>query len=830
VNEVIRFRIARAPQRAVLEDERTLQLSDSETMDAWAGSDDVPSLAAAWLGALGIAPPARRFAHPDPDVSAALGQVRWLDELLAARDNAVAWKDVADEVEKRLDGTASAVAERWDDLREQLSLTLVAAIAAPADPALGQDVLRLLLVIGLVELVAVRGDLHRHAVADALRTRIVTLPPWLLEAFGLGRSRLARRPSVSDLFLVREEWSRFEVGEIAHIENVLKGETKKRQVERTEETEVTTTTEQESDRLEERDNQTTDRFELRQEAQRDTDLALHVDGKLDVSAQYGTAKIDAHVGASFDYAVEESSKRAVTQARESVARAVTRVEERVREQRLVRSLTRFHTTDRHGLVNDEGDDHVVGIYRWVDKIKTVQVFRYPHRLLFEFEVPEPGAFIRWLHGRPRQGARPIPFLTVDGSKDGVPLVADHITSGPTDLGASRINYEELAGRYAVQGLEPPPGERMVFASIPYPPATAGGSQASNPPPVYSTNSVTIADGWEGYRFSVYAVATNAVPEGPGLPTGWLELVIGTDFPSQAADDADPQLIWRFQGTNVFRELKSMSFREPVTGQVPVQLATDDVSGLLATVQIFCRPTTSTVQTWRQATFDLIQGAYFELRRDEERAGAEASVRDGIAISGSSPTRNQEVIQEELRRSVVELLRGSAFDGLPATVYDDDDVDPPRIDLDANDRTAAEIQFIEQAFEWENLSYMLYAYFWADSEIWPDLQAIEGPDADFDRFLRAGSARVVVPARPGFELQTHLYTLFGTLWGGGPVPMPGDALYLSIAEEVRAMQRPPADGEPGEWWEVRLPTTLVYLSPLGTTIPLKHDAAELPVNP
>jgi len=825
----MRFRIVRAPQRAVVEDDRLLRLSDSDTMEAWAASDDVPATAAAWLAALSLSPPARRFTHTDANVAATLEQVRWLDALLAAHGNAVAWKDVTDEVQERLDGTASAITGRWDELREQLSLTLVASVAAPSDPSLGQDIVRLLLVIGLVEVIAARGDLDRDAVADALRTRIVTLPPWLVEAFGLGRSRLARRPSVADLFLVREEWTRFELGEIAHIENVLKGETKKSLMERTDETEVTTTAERASDRFEERDNQTTDRFELKQEAQRDADLALHVEGKLDVAAQYGTAKIDSHVGASFDYAVEESQKRAVTQARESVARAVSRVEERIREQRVSRALTRFHTADRHALVNDKGDDHVTGIYRWVDKIKTVQVFRYPHRLIFEFEVPEPGAFVRWLYGRPRQGARPVPFLTLNGTKAGTPLVAEHVAAGATDLAAERINYQELAGRYAVQGLEPPPGERMVFASVPFPPPT-GGNQGQNPPPVYATTNVTIPDGWEGYRFAVYAVATNAVPEGPGLPTGWLELVIGTDFPSQAADDLDPQLIWRFQGTNVFRELKGMNFREAVTGQLPVQLATDDVSGLLATVQIFCRPTATTLRTWQQATFDLVQGAYWELRRDEERTGAAAAVRDGIAISGSSPARNQEVIREELKRAVVELLRGSRFNGLPATTYDAAGTAPPRIDLDANDRTAQEIQFVEQAFEWENLSYMIYAYFWADSGRWTELQGVEGPDADFDRFLRAGSARVLVPARPGFEGQAHLYTLFGTLWGGGPAPMPGDPLYLSIADEVRALQRPPDDGEPGEYWEVRLPTTLVYLSPVGTTIPLQNDAAELPKVP
>jgi hypothetical protein len=192
---------------------------------------------------------------------------------------------------------------------------------------------------------------------------------------------------------VREEWARFEAGEVAHIENVLKGELKKRLLERTDEQETTVTTEEEVSRLDERDTQTTDRFDLKQETERDTSLAFHVDGKVETSGQYGPTHVDTHVGATFDYSVKEAERRAVTQARETVARAVSKIEERVSKQRVARTLTRIHSSDEHTLDNKRGTKHVIGIYRWVDKIKTVQVFKYPHRLLFEFEVPEPGAFL-----------------------------------------------------------------------------------------------------------------------------------------------------------------------------------------------------------------------------------------------------------------------------------------------------------------------------------------------------------------------------------------------------------------------------------------------------
>ena len=126
------------------------------------------------------------------------------------------------------------------------------------------------------------------------------------------------------------------------------------------------------------------------------------------------------------------------------------------------------------------------------------------------------------------------------------------------------------------------------------------------------------------------------------------------------------------------------------------------------------------------------------------------------------------------------------------------------------RIAEEIQFLEQAFEWENLTYVLYPYFWADSLRWPELADMIGADAEFARFLRSGSARVVVPARPKFEDQVRTFVDLGALWGGGPVPTVDDPEYLSVAAEIMAQQMPPEDGIKGKSWEVRLPTTLVWL--------------------
>lgn len=829
MGEVTSFRLARAPQRSADATVKRLILSDTAQIAEWlAAGNDAREFAVAYLAEQGLAAPARRFSTSEANAAAMLELIRWLDRSLLKNNNRVGWNVIAADAQARFAGNAQEVLVRngWAALRALLSNALVAILIARGEVAVGTDVMRLLLVMGLLETIAEAGPIDADTMFQMLRWRHVALPPGLLLLPFVNRSVLARRPGVSDLYIVREEWARYELGEIAHIENVLKGELKRSLLEKTDEQETTVTTDTSATRTAQQDNQTTDRFELKASSQVDTSLALHVEGKVDTSGVYGPTKVDSHLGGTFDYSVQEADSRATTQARETVARATSSIEESVRTQRIERTLTRTRTLDRHELNNTAGDDHVTGIYRWVDKIQTVQIFKYPHRLLYEFEVPEPGAFIRWLNAQPKTGAlRPIRPFTVDGTDNGAVLTPYRISGfNPPPVG--ELNYLELGRRYDVQGLPPPPTDRTVFAAITndQPDDVAN----NNRPPVYKTSNVTIPDGYEGYRFTIFATATNDVPEQEGAPTGWLEIVVGTDFPSMQEDDGDPQQIWRWQGVNVFRDMKSMAFRQPVIGQVPILLATDDTSGLMANLQIFCRPTETTVQQWRLQVFDLILGAYLAQQRQQADAAARAAIQQGIVISGDSATRNAEVVREEVKRATIELLMGERFNGRPA--MQDVNNGPPRIDFDAVRRISAEIQFVEEAFEWENLSFVLYPYYWADATKWADLERIGSPDAAFDRFLRAGSARVVLPSRPGFEAATQLYTIFGLLWGGGPAPAPDDDLYLSIADEIRAQQLAPADGTPGEHWEVRLPTTLVYLSPLGTALPLENDHAELPKVP
>jgi hypothetical protein len=122
-----------------------------------------------------------------------------------------------------------------------------------------------------------------------------------------------------------------------------------------------------------------------------------------------------------------------------------------------------------------------------------------------------------------------------------------------------------------------------------------------------------------------------------------------------------------------------------------------------------------------------------------------------------------------------------------------------------------VRFFEQAFEWENLSWVTYPYFWGRKPTWLMKVAIEDDDGDFQDFLKAGYLRVQIPIRAGFEPALDHFRVFGEPWLGGPLPSISDDLYLPIADEIAERLDRPGDEVPvGEPWEVRVATTLVKL--------------------
>jgi hypothetical protein len=133
-----------------------------------------------------------------------------------------------------------------------------------------------------------------------------------------------------------------------------------------------------------------------------------------------------------------------------------------------------------------------------------------------------------------------------------------------------------------------------------------------------------------------------------------------------------------------------------------------------------------------------------------------------------------------------------------------------------------IQFFEQAFEWENLTYVYYPYFWGRKEQWLSIFPLNDTDPLFTDFLRAGAARVLVPVRSAYTESVLYYLKSNVIWNGGDPPVFNDPLYVSIVDEIKASSNVIDDEELPKYgenctypclvdeWTIKLPTSLVYL--------------------
>jgi hypothetical protein len=250
------------------------------------------------------------------------------------------------------------------------------------------------------------------------------------------------------------------------------------------------------------------------------------------------------------------------------------------------------------------------------------------------------------------------------------------------------------------------------------------------------------------------------------------------------------------------------------------------------VVAMCKLKSEARADWQLKTYQAIMTAYESALADYNEQVAGAQIQAGVQIEGRNPEFNRRIEREELKKGTLRLLTNDyamtrvsgewrffeAFNAMrPTGPYG-----YPAFDVDETSVEGKMIQFFEQAFEWENMTYLLYPYIWGRKENWDDVFALNDPDPQFKDFLRAGAARVIVPVHSAYNETVLHYLNTNEIWNGGDPPILDDPLYISIVDELKSETGNDVDadlvacsvdsGYPClvDDWEVKLPTTLVYL--------------------
>ncbi len=509
--------------------------------------------------------------------------------------------------------------------------------------------------------------------------------------------------AVADLMVTRQRLVGYEAGDIAHIENVLKGELKERMHRSSLLREEETVSE--SERIEEgtQDLSTNERFELQREAEQVLSTESQFETSASIGGSLGPFSGEASVRFARSTSREDASRSATSFAREIASRSVTRLQQRVLERRSVRVVSETEETNTHRFDNQGGADHVVGVYRWVDAVYEAQVVNYGRRLLLEAIVPEPSAF--WHHARatsPLEGLdlhKPVPpgFSALD-SDETLPLSPGLLTE---------TNYLYFAGRYGVKDTQPPPAR-------------------------FCTAATTLEQSFSDAAERAHTKASDVL----AVPDGYLARWVWVNGNTVFFTNPNSQV-------HVYVGRHRVAGSCPLDGEsgtIPIAVAGLYVGGYAYNIEVLCERSPQLFAKWQADTYAAIMAAY-----DEQQAVYDRELEQRRAAADQSRTSNPEgnrlIIERELRRGAIGILSGQQFEDFDAMRRDVQPHGFPEVCFSEAEAESTFISFFEEAFDWRNMSFRFYPYQWARKDEWPLLATIEDSDPLFGSFLKSG--------RPGY---------------------------------------------------------------------------------
>ena len=576
-----------------------------------------------------------------------------------------------------------------------------------------------------------------------------------------------KRLGIADYLKVVQSTHAYIPGEVTHIENVMAKEFKQKSTRRLRRSEIQTTTSKSTERETLSDTTTTTRNDMQSEVAN----VIQQDINTEAHFRYGGLGKSFEIGGSFaaHNSKETSTRQAVEKSQEITAKATERILTKVAEERIEKIIEEFEENNAHGFDNRNGNKHVVGVYRWVDKKLKNQIYNYGKRTMFEFMIPEPAR----LHNLA------TPSVKADTLKAPIdPRKADGEWKMPDFKSATKEQLQHWAEIYGIT-LSAMPQSNITEDQ--YHDDTSGASD-------WEMRNVAMSVP-QNYKCTHYNVHYSYKEK---RKRGKIKINNSGELTDHEGDK---------------------SFPANATGSFTLTFHIYYIDVASFKVTKYCTLSDEFIESWKKENFDAVIKAYeeayanFLVKQKElddkakEESDAASEKKDGL---GNFYRDMESVI---LKHNCIAYLLQDYIAPLGKAFTVGDKMSNFEVILGEElEQYTALAKFMEQAFEWSIMDYTFYPYYWGERKRWQEMYLSQNTDPLFRSFLQAGMARVIVTVKPGFEDAVQFFMSTGRIWNGGEVPVIGDPMYLSIVDELRE----PMGMKQGKPWITTLPTSLNIL--------------------
>ncbi len=591
---------------------------------------------------------------------------------------------------------------------------------------------------------------------------------------------------IADLRVVEQQTVGYLPGEIAHINNTQPGELNTRVTRRLKRTEDFESILTEDEVSHETDTQSTEKFGLEKEASKVQTEESSWNVNASVSGSFGPVTASVDGGYESSSSATNSNSASQTYAKEIVQKVVDRVSHKVKLERSTKTIEEFEETVTHVIDNTTSDGPKSYVYRWLNKLSRATLKNYGKRLIFQIDIAHPS------HYHVSRTVQDQPMLVLP--QDPRSIVIGGVTiNHPTKI--NRDNYLAIGDLYHTK-LESPPAERVVVSKGF---AKKGGER--------ETKSITIP---KGYGASIAKMRA----------WSWNENFVAFIASSHCAiewwsgpEDFNP---WASRQIN-FNDYSGTLITENLDITI-----WNEVDYLL-NFEIECLLTKETFQAWQVKTFQAIIEAY-ENMKDE----AEAKMSDfNPNLPGLNPQQKMELIRTELKKEALRKM----FRCNPLGISDKYVVGQEyQSDCCKDSHNAEKVRFLETVFDWRNITYELFPYFYGSRDVlddqgkkvsdnWNEIQKLTDSDPHFESFLQASYATVRIPVHrdAAKELAAINFIINNSIANYEVVPAGAQTLLEELEMEPVTMFTYDIDGNelplPKETLDLgiyNLPTDLVIL--------------------
>ncbi len=504
----------------------------------------------------------------------------------------------------------------------------------------------------------------------------------------------------------------------------------------------------------------TEKSEITQAASSERTRDTNINTGVNASGSYGPVSISA----SADYSVATSATQSEQTARNQSIALTRKASSRTKKEHKVsfKVASAAGTEDQtvRRIVNPFTDratrvDYYALLRKW-----RVNLFRYGVRMTYDLAVPEPGSDVlsRIQEIRDLQSAIEQGFDSPNAT-----AAWARFDLRPTDI--TRTNYLLLAAQYNASVEPPPPDVQWIDRAET---KTWTEDDANNPQ--YYSLEIEVPDDY---------LVFNATEE----HSSWFW-------------EGDPYTIW----------VQDISDFAGKSGTRALIYNTKHLAALYIEVRAELRLRPEAFDRWRMKAWTAIRDAaaarYYEarqlLKERLDQLTSTLGAQDALSL--------RKLERDEIMKSALRWLLGPSFQfnplGIGADLYSQSGSVVSDVVWTRVVGFGEMIKFLHQAIEWENVLYFLYPYFWSHRSRWDFKKFLDHPDPLHRAFLKAGSARIVLTVRPGFE---RAFAEF--VENGGTGQLPDDHPYVRIAEEMENYARtnypgiPPANPEEADLREM-----------------------------